>query len=333
MQENQTFLPVDLFIIGAGPGGLSMAVEAIESGISHDKIKVVEKNAEHSWSIRKFYPENKLVTANYKGKAADCEGRLCLIDSSKQETLSFLDDTIIRYQLNVGYDEEVYKIEKDKSGQLFFISTTKGFYQAKICVVAIGILGKPNKPSYEIPSTLRDKVFFDITSAPIQHKKILVVGGGDTASEYVQYLLQENNQLTLSYRQKEFSRMNQLNLSILLQLERENKVILKLDSSINKLEDLEGKIKVNYINHADEIYDGVVYALGGTSPTNFLKLIGIEFNGQDPILINEYETSVPGLFLVGDLSAGKKGGSIISAFNSSHRAMAQICRDYLNCKI
>jgi thioredoxin reductase len=46
-----------------------------------------------------------------------------------------------------------------------------------------------------------------------------------------------------------------------------------------------------------------------------------------------FETSIPGLFLIGDLSAGRKGGSIISAFNSSHDAMKKICDSYLSCEL
>jgi len=35
------------------------------------------------------------------------------------------------------------------------------------------------------------------------------------------------------------------------------------------------------------------------------------------------------MFLLGDLSAGKKGGSIIWAFNSANTAMQKICTEYL----
>ena len=54
----------DLVIIGAGPAGISMAVEAILAGVNRDRILVLEKSEAHSWSIRKFYPEQKLVKAN-----------------------------------------------------------------------------------------------------------------------------------------------------------------------------------------------------------------------------------------------------------------------------
>jgi thioredoxin reductase len=36
------------------------------------------------------------------------------------------------------------------------------------------------------------------------------------------------------------------------------------------------------------------------------------------------ETNVPGLFLIGDLTVSKTGGSIITAFNSAARAIKRI---------
>ena len=80
-----------IVIIGAGPAGISMAVESRAAGIPAADVLVLEKAREHSFAIRKYYPENKLVTANYKGFEAICTGTLCLADSSKHETLSYLD--------------------------------------------------------------------------------------------------------------------------------------------------------------------------------------------------------------------------------------------------
>jgi len=43
-------------------------------------------------------------------------------------------------------------------------------------------------------------------------------------------------------------------------------------------------------------------------------------------------TNVDGLYLIGDLVVGKKGGSIITAFNSAVRAMKSICIHDLRCQ-
>jgi thioredoxin reductase len=78
-------------------------------------------------------------------------------------------------------------------------------------VVAIGILGKPNKPEYRLPATLKDRCLFDVTSVAIRDSRVLIVGGGDSASEYCQYLAELGNRVTLSYRRTAFTRMNRIN--------------------------------------------------------------------------------------------------------------------------
>lgn len=322
----------DIVIIGAGPAGISMAVESENAGISAENILILEKADEHSFTIKKYYPDNKLVTANYKGFAAACTGVMCLADSSKHETISYLDKAIENHKLNVHYQENVYKIHQEKSEQKFVIYTDKNVYEAKVVVIAVGILGKPNKPDYKIPATLNEKVLFDVTSKEIKNAKVLVVGGGDSASEYCQYLHQLRNDVTLSYRKDSFSRMNDINKESLIALTETNEIKLKLSSNITSIDDENGKPKVNFSESEYEIHDFVVYALGGSTPENFLKLIGIEFDGPNPILKEGYETTIPGLFLTGDLSAGKKGGSIIWAFNSANTAIKKIFSDYINCK-
>jgi len=319
-----------LIVIGAGPAGISMATEAKHSGVPSDKILVIEKAAEHSFSIKKYYPENKLVMANYKGFEAKCTGVMCIPDLTKHETISYLDKSIQGNQINVHYSESVWKIHKNED-ESFIIYTDKGEYHSKIITIAIGILGKPNKPEYKIPAALKNFVLFDITSTEIKNSNVFVVGGGDSASEYCQFLIQSGNKVTLSYRRSDFNRMNYINRDSLLMLEKENKIIILRNSNVNSVEVENEKPKINFAESeiGSLLYDYVVYALGGTTPSNFLKMIGIEYDGDQPILKEHYETSVKGLFLLGDLTAGTKGGSIVWAFNSANTAMKKISNDYL----
>jgi len=323
----------EIIIIGAGPGGLSMAVEARTFGVTADKVLVIEKAEEHSYTIKKYYPANKLVTANFKGFTPQCTGVMCLTDSSKHETISYLDRTIENYDLNVHYNETVSKIIKSTDEQKFTIISDKGTYTSKTIAIAVGILGKPNKPSYKIIPSVKKRVLFDLTTVEIKNSKVLVVGGGDSASEYCQFLSEddENNEVTLSYRKKTVARMNNINRDSLLSLAGTQKTTLLFGSNITQLSDDNGKPKVHFeeAHYPDMTFDYIIYALGGSTPENFLKTIGIAFDGPNPILKEGYETNVQGMFLLGDLSAGKKGGSIIWAFNSANTAMRKICAAYL----
>jgi thioredoxin reductase (NADPH) len=329
--ERETLPMYDLLVIGAGPAGISMAVEACAAGLEHDKILLLERAPEHSFTLKKYYPDNKLVTANYKGFNAVCTGVMCLMDSSKQETISYLDETIRNHKFSVRYGETVHRIARDDSAQLFTVSTDAAAYEARVVVVAIGILGKPNKPEYTLPVKLKNRLLFDVTSIPVTDSRVLVVGGGDSASEYCQFFVSTGNRVTLTYRRKEFSRMNRINRESLRALAERGPVEVLGGSNIAEVKDNGGLPQVVFAEpeFGQRDFDYVVYALGGTTPKNFLKAIGIAFDGEDPVLLEGHQTSVPGLFLIGDLSAGTKGGSIIWAFNSANRAMETIRTAYL----
>jgi thioredoxin reductase (NADPH) len=326
----------DLIIIGAGPGGIALAAEAFASGIDPSQILILEKGPTHNSAIRRFYPEQKLTTANYKGFAARCEGLLCVRDMTKPETLEFFDKIIGDYHVNIQFNAEVYGMRRpEKGGARFRVESSQGVYESKVLVCAIGILGRPNKPKeYRLPPTLNERLLFDMTSRQIQNEAVLVVGGGDTAAEYVQYLRQQDNRITLSYRKSDFTRLNQQNHDALLAMEQRAEVEILRTSNIKEIEDEAGRPRISFIEpeHTARAFDRVIFALGGTTPTNFVHTLGISFNEDGPVFDEAGATNVDGLYLIGDLVVGKKGGSIITAFNSSVRAMKSICLRDLPCK-
>lgn len=327
---------LDLIIIGAGPGGIALAAEAFASGVDPSQILILEKGPTHNSAIRQLYPEQKLTTANYKGFAARCEGLLCVGDMTKPETLQFFDKIIIDYRVNIQFNAEVYGMRRPKEGgERFRVESSQGVYESKVLACAIGIFGRPNKPKeYRLPPTLKERLLFDMTSQHIQDEAVLVVGGGDTAAEYVQYLRPQNNRITLSYRKADFTRLNQPNHVGLLGMEQRGEVEILRSSNIKEIVDEAGRPRIVFAEaeHITRAFDRVIFALGGTTPINFLHTLGIAFNGDGPVFDEAGATNVDGLYLIGDLVVGKKGGSIITAFNSAVRAMKSICIHDLSCQ-
>ena len=326
----------DLIIIGAGPGGIGLAAEAFASGIDPSKILILEKGPTHNSAIRQLYPEQKLTTANYKGFAARCEGLLCVGDMTKPETLQFFDKIISDYHVNIQFNAEVYGMRRpEEGGARFRVESSQGVYESKVLACAIGIFGRPTKPKeYRLPPTLKQRLLFDMTSQHIQNEAVLVVGGGDTASEYVQYLRPQSNRVTLSYRKADFTRLNQQNRDTLLAMEQRGEVEILRSSNIKEIVDEAGRPRIVFAEaeHITRAFDRVIFALGGTTPTNFLHTLGIAFNEDGPVFDEAGATNVTGLYLIGDLVVGKKGGSIITAFNSAVRAMKSICIHDLSCQ-
>jgi len=326
----------DLIIIGAGPGGIALAAEAFASGIESSQVLILEKGPTHNSAIRQLYPEKKLTTANYKGFAARCEGLLCVRDMTKPETLQFFDKIISDYHVNIKFNAEVFGMRRlEEEGSRFLVESSQGVYESKVLACAVGIFGRPNKPKeYRLPPSLKERLLFDMTSFQIQNEDVLVVGGGDTAAEYVQYLRQQDNRVTLSYRKEDFTRLNQQNHDAVMAMEERREVEILRSSTIKEITDGTGRpgITFNEPEYPSRVFDRVIFALGGSTPTNFLHTLGIAFNGDGAMFDEAGATNVAGLYLIGDLVVGKKGGSIITAFNSAVRAMKSICLRDLSCQ-
>ncbi len=106
-------------------------------------------------------------------------------------------------------------------------------------------MGKPNKPSYKIPPSIKSYVNYNLDKCS-HSEKILVVGGGNSASEYAYELADQNNTVTLVYRKGEFTRLNPENEDILYQYNGQEKLRLRMNTDILSIENEDGKIKSKF---------------------------------------------------------------------------------------
>lgn len=107
------------------------------------------------------------------------------------------------------------------------------------------------------------------------HKaKSYFLWGGNSAVEYAIELSKTNN-VTLNYRKDTFSRLNDINLKLIHEYNGQEKLRLRLGMDIVSVENKNGLVKVNFTDGYYTIYDRVVYAIGGTTPVDFLKKCGI----------------------------------------------------------
>ena len=308
----------DVIIIGSGPGGVGAAIESKVLGL--EKILVIEKGDNHSQTIRKFYKDNKRVDKVWQGQEVEIKGNVQFLDGTKESTLDYFDQLIDEEEIDVAFNSEVEKIEKD--GDIFLVTTANAGYIAKHVIIAIGRMGKPNKPGYKIPLSIRQRVNYNLEKCT-QGEKILVVGGGDSAVEYAVYL-SSTNDVTLNYRRTEFSRINDINRQDLKDAVGYEKLRTRLGCNILSLENEEGLVKVNYDDGYSVVYDRAIYAIGGTTPIEFLKKCGVELNeNKQPVITENYETKTEGMYIVGDLAVDS-GGSIAIALNHAYHAVTHM---------
>ncbi len=305
----------DIAIIGGGPGGIATAIEAAVHGL--ERIIIIDKADNHSSTIRKFYKDNKRVDKDYKGNIIDIEGNIAFHDGTKESTLRFFDKLLDEEKIDTLFNTEVENIIRHEEEDCFSITTANQSFKAKGVVVAIGKMGKPNKPSYKIPPSLKEYINFNLEKCS-SGEKILVVGGGNSAAEYAYGLADEGNNVTLVYRKSEFSKLNCENEDILKLYNGQEKIRLRMNTDIVSLENEDGKVKVNFDDNYYTIYDRVVYAIGGTTPIDFLKKCGIDLDENgNPIYDEHYRTNVSCMYVAGDI-AFSNGGSIAEALNHGY---------------
>ena len=309
-------------VVGAGPAGIATAVEAIEAGLN--EIVILEKTDHLCDTMVRLYHEGKRVDPFFMKVKVKPIGKLSIDTMSREQFLDFMKEVVEKYRLDIRFRHEVNKIKK--KNDYFEIQAGKdAIFEAPIVVVAIGIFGRPVKPSYKIPKAISNKVFFGIPNKPMQNKKILVVGGGNTAAEAACFLC-EKNEVFLSYRRPKFFRLNPINLCAIEDRWKQGKIKLMLNTDIQSLEPEDNMVCVHFKDGQKMCFDVIDYCLGGSSPQAFLSSIGVEMEGKKPKVSEDGETNIKGLFLVGDLVVKK--GTIMGAFNSAKRTVDGIIKKY-----
>ena len=187
-----------------------------------------------------------------------------------------------RVDFNFRGGEKVEEIRKGEDG-IFTALTPQNQYRARAVVRGIGKSGSPRKlgvKGEELP-----KVMYRLIEADhYVNKRILVVGGGDSAIEAAMGLAhQVGNQVTLSYRKAAFSRIKERNSQRIQECIGKGK--LKVVFNSMPVEFRQDAVILEMGGKLEEIPNDYVWIFaGGEPPTAFLKKIGVGFGMRDMTL-------------------------------------------------
>lgn len=262
----------DVCIVGAGPGGISASLRAIERGLSY----VTFEQDEVGGTVAK-YPRQKLVmTSPVEFPLA---GKFRKLEISKEELLHFWQRTVTDAGLRVNASEGVTDIQRGADG-MFAVATHRGRYHGRSVILALGRRGTPRKlgvPGEELP-----KVMYGLIDAEAyRNARIVVVGGGDSAVEAALGLAhQAGNRVVLSYRGAEFTRLKARNAQRLSAAETEGRVDVIRNSRIVTIGVRAVRLEVGGVER--ELPNDYVWIFaGGLPPSEFLAKIGVQVGPRD----------------------------------------------------
>ncbi len=262
----------DVCIVGAGPGGISASLRAIERKLSY----VTLEQGELGGTVAK-YPRRKLVMTS--PVEFPLHGKFRKLEVSKEELLEFWHGAVSSAGLRVNAGERVLDIQRNDRG-LFAVTTTRAEYLARAAVLALGRRGTPRKLG--IPGEDLPKVMYSLLDAEAyRNARILVVGGGDSAVEAAMGLAyQSGNQVTLSYRGEAFNRIKGRNA------QRLEKVVaggrLRVVYQSRPVEIAEREVVLEVAGERRAVPNDFVWIFaGGIPPTELLERIGIRTGVKD----------------------------------------------------
>ncbi len=262
----------DLLVIGAGPAGISASLRAIENKLNY---LTIERD-EIGGTVAK-YPRQKLVMTS--PVEFPMYGKFKKLQLSKENLLAFWDMILNRADFNVSTGEKVEDVKRGEDG-IFTVATGTNQYRSRAVILALGKAGEPRKLGVrgeELP-----KVMYRLIEADHYiNKKILVVGGGDSAVEAAMGLAcQSGNHVTLSYRSERFSRIKERNAQRIEDFMRSGK--LKVLFNSNPVEVKPESVIIDVNGNRQEIPNDFIWIFaGGTPPNGFLKKIGVGFGARD----------------------------------------------------
>jgi len=272
---------LDLCIVGAGPAGLACALEAKRQGL---RFTLVEQGS--LGGTVSSYPRRKLVMT--QPVELPLYGTLKQTSYLKEQLMEVWEGLVQKHDLPVQTKTKFLGLQQGGDG-LWNVDTSAGIVRARNVCLAIGRRGTPRKLG--VPGEDMSHVAHSLLDAQAyQARKILVVGGGDSAVEAALGLAeQDGNQVSLSYRKAAFGAIKGRNLKHIQLAMAEGRVNVIFESQVKLIEN--GFVHLCLTKTEEQLClpnEDVFVMIGGEAPFQLLRDAGVSFEHK------QAEPSAPG---------------------------------------
>ena len=270
---------LDLVIVGSGPAGISASLAAKK----HSLTAITLEQDSLGGTVYTF-PRAKVVMTSPMN--LPLHGKVKLHNTSKDELLQLWKKVIKENNLEIIENTKVENITPLKDNTFKVSTNTGNEYISSNVILAIGRRGSPRKLG--VPGEDNQKVAYRLLEPEIiKNKKVLVVGGGDSAIESA-LLLKNENEVTLSYRNDKFSRLKPKNKENILLAEEDKSINIIFDSNVVAINETDVLLNLKD-GDTQKIENDLVYIFaGGELPTSFLEKAGVKISKRFGYIMKKY---------------------------------------------
>ncbi|MCJ8314586.1 MAG: glutathione-disulfide reductase [Saccharospirillaceae bacterium] len=297
----------DLFVIGAGSGGVRAARKAAGEGV---KVGIAEEKELGGTCVNVGCVPKKLMVyaASYPQQVKNAQGFGWNASVGEFDWAAFIQ----KKNTEILRLNGIYENLLDNTGVTLFKAKAKlikantlqvgdKIITAKRILIAVG--GKPFVPDFngkELCIT-SDDVFF----LQEQPKQILVVGGGYIAVEFAGIFKGMGSKVdVLCRKNRVLNGFDDSTVEFLMGQMQEQGIDIMFENCIQKIETVGNKKQVLFKDGQSRSYDQILLATGRTSAVDNLGLkdMGIELNKTNAIVVdNNYQTNIKDVYAIGDV--------------------------------
>lgn len=287
----------NVVVLGSGPAGLTAAIYAARANLN----PLVIDGSQPGGQL--------MITTDVENFPGFPEGIMgpALIENTRQQAKKFGSEFLYGQVTQVDLDERPFKLVLDDNKEIC----------AKTIIVASGakanLLGLDSESKYMgfgISACATCDGFF------FKGKKVMVVGGGDTALEEAIFLTKFAASVTIIHRRDEF-RASRI---LIDRVKSHSKIDFILNSTVEEFigngQKLTGvKFREKFTQKVKDVKcDGVFVAIGHSPNTSIFKdKINLDSNGYILTGNKTTHTSVPGIYACGDVQDSSYRQAITAA--------------------
>lgn len=281
----------DLTILGGGPVGLYAAYYA---GLRQMKTKIIDSLDQPGGQLATLYPEKFIF---------DVAGFPRII---ARDLVKNLIEQGLQYNPTVCLNETVAGLRRDDVRDCYVLTSEKGEHATRTLLICAGA-GAFQPRKLPIPTATpwegRGIHYFVGKKAEFQGKRLLIIGGGDSALDWAMNLHGVATEITIIHRRNQFRahedsvrKVMAAGISILTFWEL--KEVLSADNKLS------GVVIFNNQTKEERTLplDCILPQLGFISSLGAIKQWPLKIEGQSIMVDQKMQTNMKGIFAAGDVS-------------------------------
>jgi thioredoxin reductase (NADPH) len=308
----------ELLIIGAGPAGLSALRAAKEAGLSAaaiDKGPAAGALARHPVYMRWFSTADKLELGGFP---LLCEEK----NPTRREYLRYLRTFVRYFDLEIIPYCEVTGISPARDAFLLAGRDIHGrpkAWRSRYLIAATGFYDSPRMLA--VPGEDLEKVTHRYSEAHFYAGfRVLVVGAGSSAAECALELYRAGAEVTVAMREQAFQTKYWIEPDIENRIE-EGRIHCHRGVRIKEILPAEVILEKRDGSGILTVPNDFVLAMTGYEPdTSLIEAAGADVSRESgkPVISDDFESTVPGLYIAGTLCAGKEANVVFVENGREH---------------